>query len=384
MKIVSMAATPLSDNAQVLMSAIRLVLPTLIAALALSVVGCKRAPPQASEKSCGSSAAAFTACVEDTMRAAQNYELELEYQVQHSFPAGAHGASGSGPTTVVLSRSETTVRHRTPLELEVRAVVTEEPLYEGSPSQSRQHVLATQKLMQGSVTLLGADGSVASEDHVVVDRERLAPKDRPFDAGLALPGTGFIPGFEFLGSTRYIVERYTPLGTPRAVDLDGERLLVLAFQREPLEFLNELFERQHEMVAQLVVAQTLVDADGEQMQPEFESMLRRTTSAMRSLRSVQIWISAQDFAPRRIELGAEPEHPTHILRVKRWETRPVFGPGTFTKTSSEARDLTEDLLGARKAYQQAFAEHPEVVGRVRAQLLAALKEAPPTKPPPVR
>lgn len=354
--------------------------PTHSALLPLALLACKQTPPPLSEESCSGSAARLIDCAKRAMEPVTAYEIELDYRIQHNFPPGMHGAKPDAPSVVVLSRSQTVVRHRAPVDLEVRAEVTEEPLYEGIPARTRQAVIANQERMLGSVAMIPETDEVVPEERVTVDRKALAPKDRPYDAGLSIPGTGFVPGLELFGTVRYILEGYTPVGAPWVVEKDGHRVIELTFERDPEKFADELFARRHELVAQLVVAQGLVDAGSESDKAELEAMIRRGASGVRALRSAKLAFSATDFLLRGLELGPSAEHPSHLVWIKRWNTKPEFGPDTFTVTSSGTTDLTEPVRQSRASFETTFKENPAAVRAARQQLSEALKKAPAMRP----
>lgn len=314
------------------------------------------------------------------MTGVASYELELSYRVQHNFPPGMHGASPDAPSVVVLSRSTTTVRHRRPVELEVRAEVTEEPLYEGLPARTRQRVVANRDRMLGSVAILSEEGEVVSEEQVVTDRKKLAPQDRPFDAGLSVPGTGFVPGQELFGTVRYVLDRYTPVGAPSVVERDGQRVIEQAFERDPERFADELFAQRHELVAQIVVALGLVTEDSESDQAELEGMVRRSASAVRALRAAKLSFSAATLLPQGFELGPSLEHATHLTSVTRWSPGPELDAQSFVITSSAAEDITDAVEANRRSFAVAFEEKPDAVKRARQLLSEALKAGPQLRP----
>lgn len=348
--------------------------------LALGLSACKESAPTLDEKSCGTSAARLIACARHALSAASAYELALDYRIQHSFPPGLHGASPDAPSVVVLSRSRTLVQHRPPHELVVRAEVTEEPLYEGIPARTRQLVIANQDQMLGSVAILDEQGATVSEERVVADRKRLASKDRPFDAGLSLPGTGFVPGRELLGTIRYILDRYTPVGAPWVVEKEGRRVIEQAFERDPEKFADELFSQRHELVAQLVVAQGFVTDGSEADRAELEALVRRSASAVRALKSAKLYFSAQTLLPLGFELGSSVEHPSHVTLVERFETQPKLDAGSFVITSSAATDITEGVLSSRRSFEEAFKEKPEAVRAARQMLSEAIQKGPSLRP----
>ncbi|MEM6274849.1 MAG: hypothetical protein AAF735_06370 [Myxococcota bacterium] len=213
-----------------------------------------------------------------------------------------------------------------------------------------------------------------AKTQIVKISKRVQGSDRgPFDFGYYITGGGLSAGKDLIATLQELIARYSFASSPEPDRVDGHPCLRLHGTMTAAQAVERLFSSEPNRIAQLIVAKR--SAASNMPAPaasEFDNMV---VSMLKSDLSFDIWISEQDFLPRKWALGSDKADDVVVVFTKS-DFDAKLSAEQFKlepEIAKQAIDVTDRVAESRKSIDQILSD-TEAVAAFREELLQTLAE----------